>query len=396
MGQIVGIRGSGNIPAGMLRVDVASQLALLDVNRYPLLALLTNSGKDYLGNKIGGPIKKKAAINPKFTWWEDKYGEVWDAINCVAGYEAGITDIVVDNSAYFTKHDVVLVPRTAERMLVTNVATDTETLTVVRGIDGTGTAALVDDDPLVIVGSASLEGSKARDVNSTLAAEKFNYCQILKTTIGATETLKNTDIYTGEDLATQRKKKGIEHMVAIERAFLFGKRAIITTGAHPQRFTGGIIERITTNVQDESGSTLTEAEFETFLELLFTHGSASKYLFCSAKVLSAINLWARGKLQVVPTDKTYGISINRYLSAHGEINLIKHSLLEGAVYGGYAVGLDLETLTYRFLQHRDTMLKTNIQDNDADEQKDQYISEVGLEVKQEERSAILKGVTGGE
>jgi len=394
MPNVVGIRGTGNIPSGILKVEVAPELALLDVNRYPLVALLSNAGKDPFTGQ-GVPVKKKATHNPKFSWWEDKYGEVWDAINSATGYLATATDLVVDNATYFTKYDVVKVPRTGETMLVTNVNISTNTLTVTRSIGSVAAAALVDDDPLVIIGSAMEEGSKARDVNTTSAVENYNLCQIFKTTIGATETLQNTDLYSGDDLVSQRKKKGIEHMVAIERAFLFGEKAIDTSGTHPRRYTGGILERIATNVQDESSSTLTEAEFESFLEMLFKHGSTTKYLFASAKVLSAINLWARGKLQMVPTDKTYGINITRYLSAHGEVLVIKHPLLEGAIYGGMAIGLDMETLTYRFLQNRDTFLKSNVQDPDEDVRKDQYISEVGLEIKQEERAALLKGVTGG-
>jgi hypothetical protein len=394
MPNITGVRGTGNIPANQIKVEVAPELALLDVNRYPLVALLSNAGKDPF-TKEGVAVKKKLTHNPKFTWWEDKYGEVWDAINCGAGYAAGITDWVVDNAAYFTKYDVVKVPRTGETVLVTAINTGTNTLTVTRSIGSVAAEALVDDDPLLIIGSAAEEGSRSREVNTTQAVENYNHCQIFKTTIGATETLKQTDLYTGADIETQRKKKGIEHMVSIERGFLFGERAIDTSGSHPRRYTGGVLERINTNIQDESASTLTEAEFEAFLEMLFAHGSTSKYLFASAKVLSAINLWARGKLQMLPSDKTYGINITRYLSAHGELLVIKHPLLEGAIYGGMAVGLDVETLGYRFLRNRDTFLKTNVQDNDEDAEKDQYISEVGLEMKQEERSALLKGVTGG-
>lgn len=394
MPNIAGIRGTGNIPAGQIKVEVAPELSLLDVNRYPLVALLSNAGKDPFTGQ-GVAVKKKLTHNPKFTWWEDKYGEVWDAINNATGYLAGDTALVVDNAAYFTKYDVVKVPRTGETILVTDVNVSTNTLTVTRSIGSVAAAALNDDDPLLIIGSAAQEGSLSREINTTQAVENYNFCQIFKTTIGATETLKQTDLYTGNDIDTQRKKKGVEHMVAIERAFLFGERAIDTSGTHPRRYTGGVLERITSNIQDEAGSTLTEAEFESFLEMLFAHGSTSKYLFASAKVLSAINLWARGKLQMVPTDKTYGINVTRYLSAHGELLVIKHPLLEGAIYGGMAVGLDVETLGYRFLQNRDTFLKTNIQANDEDAEKDQYISEVGLEMKQEERSALLKGVTGG-
>jgi len=51
--------------------------------------------------------------------------------------------------------------------------------------------------------------------------------------------------------------------------------------------------------------------------------------------------------------------------------------LEGAVYGGMGVVLDMENLAYCPLKGRDTKLLTNRQDNDEDSQKDEYLSEFG-------------------
>ena len=48
-----------------LKPDVSSELSLLDVNRYPLVALLTNFGKDpVLGT--GKSMKKESCGNHKF------------------------------------------------------------------------------------------------------------------------------------------------------------------------------------------------------------------------------------------------------------------------------------------------------------------------------------------
>jgi len=45
------------------------------------------------------------------------------------------------------------------------------------------------------------------------------------------------------------------------------------------------------------------------------------------------------------------------------------------------------------LNGRDTVLETNIQDNDADEEVDQYKTETGLQRTNFEKNALLKGVT---
>ena len=74
-------------------------------------------------------------------------------------------------------------------------------------------------------------------------------------------------------------------------------------------------------------------------------------------------------------------------------NLVKHRLLEN-IYDGYALGLDLKNLWYRPLQGRDTVLKTNIQANDEDGEKDEYITEAGLQLNLEKTHAVMYGCTG--
>ena len=68
-------------------------------------------------------------------------------------------------------------------------------------------------------------------------------------------------------------------------------------------------------------------------------------------------------------------------------------ILEGAVYGGYGIVIDPENVKYRPLQGRDTKLETNIQANDENQRKDQYITEAGLEVRLPKTHAVLTGVT---
>ena len=114
-----------------LKPDIATKVALLDPNRYPLYAILSNAGKDPISG-YGPHLKKQSCYNAKFSWFESRFQPEWDAINNGAGYAAGILDIVVDNGAYFNVNDIVLVPRTGERMLVVSIATNT--LTVERGV----------------------------------------------------------------------------------------------------------------------------------------------------------------------------------------------------------------------------------------------------------------------
>jgi len=132
----------------------------------------------------------------------------------------------------------------------------------------------------------------------------------------------------------------------------------------------------------------TEAEFEAFLEKAFTKGNVEKYAFMSPAFVTMINTWAKNKVTKVETDKSYGIRIVRYDSPHGTLNMIKHDLLTGTPFGNYCIVLDMENLTYRYLQNRDTKLLTNRQANDEDSIKEEYLTECGLQIKLESTHAL--------
>lgn len=375
-----------------LKPDVSSELSLLDVNRYPLVAILTNYGKDPVSGQ-GSTMKKESCGNHKFEWLEKSYSETSDAINNGAGYAATATSIVVDNGDYFNLNDIVLVPRTSERVQVTAISSDT--LTVTRSIGSTAAAALVNDDPLFIVGNAFGQGSDSATASYKQKTEVYNYCQVFKTSIDISGTHVAETTYTGKTRDEERKIKGVEHMISIERAFMFGERGSGTDKDSLEcYYTGGVIEKISTNVQDESSSTLTEDEFEAFLsDYAFAYGSLSKYMFASSRIISVINKFARNDLQTVPGEKVWGVQLQKYLSPHGELFIVKEPLFTGAIYAGCAVVLDVSQLTYIYLQTRDTQLQLNVQLNGYDKVKDQYFSEVGLKMLQEKRHAKLIGVT---
>ena len=366
------------------KYDVADVISLLDVNRYPLMAILTNAGKDPV-SKQGKAMKKKETTDPQFKWFEDEYQKkVLTASGNVDPDGGNLT--LTAQTTYLQIGDVIMVSSQKWVFPVTAI-TDENVVVVGAELGGaTGAAASAAGD-VVVLGNANEEGAGLREIKGTTIEEVYNYCQIFRTPIGITETARNTKGWTKEnDFDFQSKKKAVEHMIDIERAFLFGKRSINTSGTHPKRFSGGIIPSIeeyaTANVD-------TEAEFEAWLEDAFAHGNTEKYLLASATVVSMINGWAKGKLQTLSTDKTYGLRITRYESPHGTVNIIKHPLLVGTTYGNYAVMLDMECLTYRYLSNRDTKLLTNRQAPGEDSRVDEYLTECGLQFEQEKRHAVM-------
>ena len=375
MSTIQGIRGTTNINQDRRVVDMAKDIALLEPNAAPLTVLMKQM------------TKSSSVKNPEYKVLTDELSPRWDAVN--GAVTSGATTINVDNGSYFSVGDVLDVPSTGEQVLVTAIATNA--LTVTRAWGTTSAAAIADNANVRIVANASSEGDAAPTPKTETTSTVTNYTQIIQTPFGVTGTQDASELYGGKDMVYLAKKYGIEHKKSIESAFLLGEKKEDTSGTQPKRFTAGLNSLITTNVTD-AGGTLTEAEFEAFLRTAFRYGSTTKTLFASPLLISAINSWAAGKLQTVSKDKTYGIDVKQYLSGHGTINLIKHNLLEQD-YAGVGFVVDMETIGYKYLPGRDTHLKTNIQNNDVDERKDEYLSEVGFYMTQEKSSAKIEGIT---
>lgn len=335
---------------------------------------------------------RKQTVNAtEYSHFEDDINGYWTKINNASGYNASATDLVVDDETIFKAKDLIKIPRTGEQMLITEVTAATHTITVTREFGSTAKAAILDDDWVVRLGNAMEQNSSVPASNIGQPTKVTNYTQIVRTPFDESMSSEAELRKTVSERVRLRRQKALEHRLAIERIALFGEKKQDTSGK--RQTTAGIMAHITSNVYDASG-TLTESEFElSFCEPLFAKGSKSKLLASSGRVISVINQFAAGKLQMVPRDKTYGIQITRYLSAHGTLNIVHSKTLDNA-YSGYAVGIDLENVQYCPLRGRDTRLKTNIQAPDLDGWMDEYLTEFGMKVKLESTHGILKGVTG--
>jgi hypothetical protein len=181
----------------------------------------------------------------------------------------------------------------------------------------------------------------------------------------------------------------------IERSFIFGeKKTANGTYGHPKRATGGLLEFILTGgcyVQDQGGP-LTAPDMNIFLREGFTYGGGRKVLMCGGIILTAINEIARGSLtDMAVKGNTYGLSVSRWVSAFGEVDIVVNPFLVND-YAGYGFLLDPESFRYRFTKERDTHLRMNIQANDADAEIDEYFTECGLERINAPLNAMIKGV----
>ena len=391
MAALTGQRTTGNVAASQRKIDVGKSILNLDPSETPYTVIL---------KRTGDGMAKEKTVNSTFSWAEDQREMRWDTVNAVGGYTNSATSVVVATGTRFYANCLVKVPRTGETLRVTAVSTNT--LTVVRGFSGSTAAALVDTDPLLVLGYAADEGSRAPAVRSENPSFVTNYTQIFKKTLGASGTWRSSDNETmPHDWDHQNSKAHVEHMIDIETAAVYGKPSEISSTDGPLRTTGGALHFLNQNATAVSG-TLSEAAFDTWCaDKAFANGSDEKVLFASSFLISVLNGFSKAKLNTAIGQKKYGIAYTDYVTPFGTLSLVRHRLLEGAIYGkmGFVVDFKRGGMKYRFLSggkggSRDTHVLQNRQESDRDGQIDEIITEAGFQVGLPATGATITGVTG--
>jgi hypothetical protein len=397
MAVLTGQRTTLNVASVQRAVDVHKPILLLEPDSAPLTVFLNNI---YNGGR------RRATINPEFSWVNDKSLARFDAINNGAGYASGATSLVVDNGDIFAVGDLVKVPRTGELLYVTAVATNT--LTVTRGAGTTAAAALNDNDVLLVVGVADEEGALSKSARIVNPTKVTNYTEIKKRSIESSNTwLSSSNQTSPDDWTHQAKKASIEHNKDKEYSFLFGEPKE-TTGPNgkPLRYTGGLDYFLTQNRQS-APNPVTEADFSAFLRKVFRYGSKRKVMFASSLLISVLNQFAAGKLNTFVGAQSYGVEVSEWISPFGRLTLVNHPLLESATpsgttggYGerGYVVDFNGDDVAYRYLDgdgpggSRDSRVYPNRQEPDRDGRKDELIGECGLMAGEPEKHGVYYNV----
>ncbi len=326
---------------------------------------------------------------------EDELEPLTDNANgAIAAVAVALT---VDNGGWWRADDLVHVPRTSENMRVTAVAGNV--LTVVRSVGAQAAANIVEDEPVWNLGPAQPEGDTSRALLSTLEVEESNRTQIVRTPFGTTNTQSATDLYDGNDFDYQAKKAAITHMVKLERLALFGQQSQVNVGGQPLRTMSGAFEFIRTNRIDIAG-VLTESELDAACEVAFRYGGSDEMLcIASGRVIQAINNFHKEKMYTYSGEDSYGVELAEYKSPFGRLKIAYHRQLVGDIYGGLAMILNMDKIVLRPLRGGRSsgnlaVRVTNIQANDEDARRDEYLTEYTLEFQNEKAHALLTGIQG--
>lgn len=397
MTPTTGQRATSDMAAFRVHFDLHREILELEPNYQALVVFLNNI---YNGGR-SIPTKTK-----KFRWPEYELDDRLDAINHVGGYTNADTALIVDTIDLFYDEALIKVPSTGEVMRVnpSGINTGASTVTVTRGYGSSTAQAVNDNEPLLVIGGAREEGDVSKPARSRDPVEVVNFAQIFRTWVDESGTqLSSDDDTMPHDWVFQQKVRMIEHQKDKELTFWTGSPGEANGVTKKVRSTGGV-EHFATENNYDFGGTVTETEFENFLRPGLRHGSRdTKVLFVSRLMASILNNFSQGKLHTVVGDKVYGVSIARWISAHGEVKIVTEDLFDENGYSdrSYLVDFSGNKVAYRFVNGsqapgppRDTHINTNVQENDRDGRKDEILSECGLQFALPKAHAVGTGATG--
>lgn len=387
---IAGLRGTGDWGTDERPKNFRETILWRQPNGMtPLTALLSKMGQE-------------STDDPEFAWWEEQLDTIRVTETTGLAANTGSTTLTASGGGLtnLVAGDLLLVEKTDqatydnEIVEVSAVASDTSA-TIVRAQAGTTVAAIPASSVLMKIGNVYAEGTGAPTASSRNPTKLLNYCQIFKTTYDITETATRTRARTGDPLKNDKKRKMFDHSIAMEWAFLLGKK-FETTGANgkPKRTTGGLRSFITSNVTVFS-TTPTETTFLNAVYPVFNYSTGAgdeRLVLCGNNFLNTLNQLAKNsstsRVNFDEVVRVYGMALQRWILPQGVLYVKTHPLMNNhPIYNASAFIIDPTALKYRYI--RDTTFKDNIQANDEDRKKGQWLTECGLEVNHEKTMAYI-------
>lgn len=362
-------------------------------------------------------MKSESASSSVVHWFEKGIPSFYLYVNNPAGITATATLIDVDDGAGGTteayrvrKGHVLRNERTGEILWVTANPGNGTQITVSRNNGtGAGGVAMLDNDILTVIGTVHEENSSLPNSINLAGSERSNYLQTFREPFSIAGTMLTEELRTGPAYKTKQLDALEMYNMQIEMAFMFGHAAanvgVVGTNGTPERTTGGILGNdpagtpflSAANVLDAATetatpNTITKAELDTQLELLFRYGANRKIGFIgSTAMLTLSRLMELNSTTFVQVgEDQFGLGLRKWITPFGEIDLIMHPLFNvHPTHRSTLLVLDFNNLVYRYKDGRDTQLLKNRQNPGDDGTIDEYFGECGLEIHHPETHGVF-------
>lgn len=341
--------------------------------------------------------------DPHINWYEKGMPVQRDMIATIASDVAfNVTTIVMTTSNVFRAGHLLKNETTEEIIKVTAVSTTS--LTVVRSVTATWgdpTIAMEAGQYLQVIGNVAGEGDTSGSGIYVDPTAKTNYTQIFRTPYSMSGTaLKTTVKYApGSAWPEVQKDALIRHSTEMELAYIHGVKAEYAGSNGLERTCDGLVQFIpAANKLTCPDGVITRDWWETQMELLFRYclnKNNEKLALAGSNALCQLNKMAQdsGFIEIVPESTAFGMQIQKWITPYGTLFLKMHPLFsQHPTWRNECLIVDLPGLKHRPMRGRDTQRLQNRQANDADQRKEEFLTESCPEVNHGSAHMYLKNI----
>ena len=381
---VAGLRGSGSYNADERPTNYRGVLALLNPNTKAPLTCLT------------GAMRDMPTDDPEYNCFVKPLPAQRAVVS--ATVNTTVTTITLQGTGSQTVFKVghaIINEATQEVMWVTDAATDKQIL-VERG-KGSTAAAIATSAGLMVLGSHHEEGASVPAAITYDPTVVTNFTQIFRTVIDITGTAQATRLRYVDNPLVELKREALEiHAIEMEKQFFFGSGVEGTAeSGQKQRTTKGLFFFISTNVTDFADSATIE-DWEGYLEDVFEDGNNEKMHFLGNRQLRILNSMARGhgEININPRTDAFGLQVMTWITPFGTLALTQHPLFsKNTTINDWEFTVDMTKVYYRYLRGRDTKYLQNRQSPGDDANKDEFLTECGLEIDFEQYHGVAQNLS---
>ena len=319
-----------------------------------------------------------------------------------AGQGSGVTTLALaaNGAKRVTVNTLLLAQRTGEELRVTAVNTSANTVDVDRGVGGTSAAALNANEVISMHSFAAPDGDTSPESVTSEPTVVTNATQIFRASFEMSRRLRGLETYASDE-EDRVSRDALRHLnIMREQTFLFGPGISLTDPT----ITGGVFHWLSTNVTNQAGVALTESGFYTIVQNWFlrNRNRDKMVLFAGENLLKAMDGFGRDVLRYTPDTTVLGVKVKGYQTAFGTIMLKPHGLMtrlggddtaanKGAA--SWAIGLNMERVgRAQYGSEGALTLNKDIQENDRDGSKAEWISDEGLWLGNEKAHCLVTGI----
>lgn len=326
--------------------------------------------------KVLAAIPSKGVKTAKFYLFQRQHPTRWITLN--EALDNSETGIDVNDGTPVRADDIIVIPSTGERVLVSSISGNT--LTVTRGVLGSTATAANTGAFMYILFQRQKEFGTSPGYLTTDYTSVFNYAQIFKRVFGFSRSEMKEAKRGPKEMAEQRRLADDLITEDLEHALLWGKKYLTISSGDVYRYTGGIDEFITTNRVDLEGG-IGYGDFGWLANLSTRFSPGKKIWMTSRDVRQQIDAAGYPMVTLDQKENILGMKVDKVRTGNGEFMLVTHHGFENG-YGDRLLILD--TRHVALAEFDPIHLEENIQENDRDGVKHQLIGEVGLWLDTEE------------